>query len=212
VFIEGTRIVADLRSETQELINRAQRGEVAARHRLLAIYRDYLRRMVAVRLDRRLASRVDPSDVVQEALVEADRRFDAYLRELPVPFHAWLRQLAGDRIVDAHRRHVASHKRSVTLEAEGIGLPQDSSHKLVRLLGNDDTTPSDRLIRKESQERIHAAIAALPAKDREVLVMRHLEQLGTAEIAGILGINEGAVKARLLRALIRLRAQLGIGS
>jgi RNA polymerase sigma-70 factor (ECF subfamily) len=198
-------------SETDELIDRAERGDVAARHRLLGLYRDYLRRMVAVRLDRRLASRVDPSDVVQEALLEADRRLDGYLRERPIPFHAWLRQLAGDRIVDAHRRHVASQKRSVTLEASLMELPAESSDKLISLLYTDESSPSERLMRKESQDRIRQAIAELPAKDREVLVMRHLEQLGTAEIAGILEITEGAVKARLLRALIHLRDQLGIG-
>jgi RNA polymerase sigma-70 factor (ECF subfamily) len=201
--------MADMLSETPELIERAERGDVAARDRLLELYRDYLRRMVAVRLDRRLASRVDPSDVVQEVLVEADRRLEGYLRDRPIPFHAWLRQLAGDRIVDAHRRHVGSQKRSVKVEEDDRELRDQSSERLADLFQSDDTSPSGRLIRKESQERIRNTIAALPAKDREVLVMRHLEQLGTAEIASVLGISEGAVKARLLRALVRLRAELG---
>src|SRR5262245_21038590 len=196
-------------ADTQDLIDRAGRGDEAARHRLLEHYRDYLRRMVAVRLDRRLAPRIDASDIVQEALVEADRRLDGYLRQRPIPFYAWLRQIAGDRIVDAHRLHVASQKRSVTREDFAGELPDESSFALARCLLADDTSPSDRLIRQEEHEEIPGAIDALPPKDREVLVMRHLEQLGTAEIAATLGVTEGAVKVRLLRALVRLRVQLG---
>jgi RNA polymerase sigma-70 factor, ECF subfamily len=195
-------------SDTQDLIDHAGRGDEAARHQLLEQYRDDLRRMVAARLDRRLAPRVDASDVVQEVLVEADRRLDGYLREQPIPFFAWLRQIAGDRIVDAHRLHVAAKKRSVTREDAGLELPDESSFALARCLFADDTSPSNRLIRQESQEEIRKAIDALPHKDREVLVMRHLEQLSTAEIAAALGITEGAVKVRLLRALVRLRGQL----
>jgi RNA polymerase sigma-70 factor, ECF subfamily len=197
--------------DTEDLINRAGRGDEAARHQLLEQYRDYLRRMVAVRLDRRLAPRIDASDVVQEALLEADRRLDGYLRERPIPFYAWLRQIAGDRIVDAHRLHVASQKRSVTREDAGCELPDESRIALARCLFADDTSPSNRLIRQENQAEIRKAIDALPPKDREVLVMRHLEQLATAEIAATLGVTEGAVKVRLLRALVRLRGQLGAG-
>jgi RNA polymerase sigma-70 factor, ECF subfamily len=201
--------MADVLLDTQDLIDRAGRGDEDARHRLLEQYRDYLRRMVTVRLDRRLAPRIDASDVVQEALVEADRRLDGYLREQPVPFYAWLRQIAGDRIIDAHRLHVASQKRSVTREDAGYELPDESSFALARCLFADDTSPSNRLIRQEDQEEIRRAIDALPPKDREVLVMRHLEQLSTAEIAATLGVAEGTVKVRLLRALVRLRGQLG---
>jgi RNA polymerase sigma-70 factor, ECF subfamily len=201
--------MADRLLDTQDLIDRAARGDEAARHQLLEQYRNYLRRMVAVRLDRRLAPRIDASDVVQEALVEADRRLDGYLRERPIPFYAWLRQIAGDRIVDAHRLHVACQKRSVTREDAGCELPDASSLALTRCLFADDTSPSNRLIRQENQEEIRRAIDALSPKDREVLVMRHLEQLGTAEIAATLGVTEGAVKLRLLRALVRLRGQVG---
>jgi RNA polymerase sigma-70 factor (ECF subfamily) len=201
--------MASMLSDTQNLIDRAGRGDEAARHQLLEQYRDYLRRMVAVRLDRRLAPRMDASDIVQEALLEADRRLDRYLRERPIPFHAWLRQIAGDRIVDAHRLHVASQKRSVSRENAGGELPDESSFALARCLFADDTSPSNRLIRQEDQEEIRRAIDALPPKDREVLVMRHLEQLDTAEIAATLGVTEGAVKVRLLRALVRLRRLLG---
>src|SRR4051794_39499423 len=201
--------MTDLLAGTQALIDRAQGGDGAARQQLLDRYRDYLRRMVAVRLDRRLAARVDASDVVQETLVEAARRLDDYLRERPIPFYGWLRQLAGERIVDAHRRHVTTQRRSVTLEHRELELPDASADQLVRRLFAADTSPSNRMIRQERHERLKGALASLPQRDREVLVMRHLEQLSTSEIAAMLEISEPAVKSRLLRALIRMREQMG---
>jgi RNA polymerase sigma-70 factor (ECF subfamily) len=201
--------MTDLLSRTQVLIDRAHGGDEAARQQLLEHYRDYLRRMVTVRLDRRLSARVDASDVVQETLVEAARRLDDYLRERPLPFYGWLRQLAGERIVDAHRRHVTTRRRSVTLERRDPDLPDASAEELVRRLFADNTSPSNHLMRQERHERLKRALASLPPRDREVLVMRHLEQLSTAEIAAMLEISEPAVKSRLLRALIRMREQMG---
>jgi RNA polymerase sigma-70 factor (ECF subfamily) len=203
--------MADMFMDTEELINRTSRGDETARRDLMEHYRDYLRRMVAVRLDRRVAARVDPSDVVQETLIEANRRLEEYLRDRPIPFFAWLRQIASGRLMENHRLHIVSGKRSVTIEANGGGLSDESSCVLARLLLADESSPSDRLIRKEQQERVQKAVAGLPPKDREVLVMRHLEQLSTAEIADTLGITQGAVKARLVRALVRIRAELGAG-
>jgi RNA polymerase sigma-70 factor (ECF subfamily) len=200
--------MTDLLSRTQALIDRAHGGDEAARQQLLERYRDYLRRMVAVRLDRRLVARVDVSDVVQETLVEAARRLDDYLRERPLPFYGWLRQLAGERIIDTHGRHVTTRRRSVTLEHKGLELPDASADELVRRLCADNTSPSNHLMRQERHERLKRALASLPPRDREVLVMRHLEQLSTAEIAAMLEISEPAVKSRLLRALIRMREQM----
>ena len=199
----------DLLSMSHDLIDRAQRGDEAARQQLLEHYRGYLRRMVAARLDRRMAARVDPSDVVQETLVEAAGRLGEYLREQPIPFFAWLRQLAGERVIDAHRRHVAAQRRSVTLEQREPELPDASADILVRTLFATDTSPSNQLMREERHERLKAALATLPQRDREVLVMRHLEQLSIAEIAAMLEIGEPAVKSRLLRALIRIRERMG---
>jgi RNA polymerase sigma-70 factor, ECF subfamily len=201
--------MTDLLSGTHELIDRAGRGDEAARAQLLERYRDYLRRMVAVRLDRRLAARVDVSDVVQETLIDAARRLDDYLRERPLPFYGWLRQIAGERIIDTHRRHVAAQRRSVCLERRDPDLPDNSADVLVRRLFAADTSPSNHLMRQERHERLKTALASLPQRDREVLVMRHLEQLSTAEIAAMLEISEPAVKSRLLRALIRMREQMG---
>lgn len=201
--------MSDTPSGTHELIDRAGHGDEAARHQLLERYRGYLKRMVAVRLDRRLAARVDASDIVQETLVEAARRLDDYLRNRPLPFYGWLRGLAGERVIDTHRRHVTSKRRTVTLERRDLDLPDASADQLVRRLFAADTSPSNHLMRQERHERLKAALGSLSHRDREVLVMRHLEQLSTAEIAQVLEISEPAVKSRLLRALVRMREQMG---
>src|SRR5688572_26649066 len=102
--------------DTERLIERASRGDADARHRLLERHRGRLRQVVAVRLDRRIAARVDPSDVVQESLADAARGLDDYLRDRPLPYFAWLRQFAWDHLVELHRRHVRAQSRSVSRE------------------------------------------------------------------------------------------------
>ncbi len=197
--------------DTEELLQAAGGGDAAAREQLLARHRDRLRRMVAVRIDARLAARIDPSDVVQEALIEADRKLDDYMRERPVPFYPWLRRLAWERLVKLHERHVQARKRSVLREEPGIlALPEDSAVLLAHRLAGNGTSPSHDLVRKELQERARVALARLAVADREVLVLRYLEQLPTAEIAAVLGIGESAVKMRHRRALDRLSRLLGV--
>jgi RNA polymerase sigma-70 factor (ECF subfamily) len=164
--------------------------------------------MVAVRLDRRLAARVDPSDIVQEALLEAAARLDEYLRARPIPFYPWLRRIAGARLADAHRRHVRAGRRSVGRE-EPPALPSESVLELADRLLSPSGGPSASLRRRERRDRVRAALAALPERDREVLVLRFLEDLSTADAAAVLGVGEGAVKMRLMRALQRLRDVLG---
>jgi RNA polymerase sigma-70 factor (ECF subfamily) len=195
--------------EIDALIKQVRDGDDAARQRLLEVCRARLRRMVAVRLDRRLVARVDASDVVQEALADASRRLDDYLLSRPLPFFAWLRQLAWDRLVEFHRRHVHAERRSVSREAgPAMELSDESaSHLAERLIGSG-TSPSGRVMREELRERVRSALGRMSERDQEVLVMRHLEQLSTAEVASVLGISEGAVKVRLLRALERLRSRL----
>ena len=164
--------------DTEELLDRAGRGDAAARQLLLERHRDRLRRMVAVRLDRRLAARVDPSDIVQEALAEAAARLADYLRDRPLPFYPWLRQIAWDRLVEAHRRHLRAGRRSVAREVPGTcPLPDESVGRLADRLVASGTSPSRRLIRAELRDRLQAALDRLPPRDREVLVMRHLEQM-----------------------------------
>jgi RNA polymerase sigma-70 factor, ECF subfamily len=194
--------------DTQELLERSIRGDIAARQELLVRHRTRLRRMISVRLDRRLSARVDPSDVVQEALANAARHLDEYLRDRPLPFYPWLRQFAWERLCKLHRHHIHAQRRSVNREEPDMPLPDESVRQLAHRLLASGTSPSRRLIRQEHRERVRAAMAALAAQDREVLVMRHLEQMESPEIAAALGITEGAVRNRQYRALIRLRALL----
>ena len=194
-------------ADTEELLGQASLGDDAAWQQLLARHRQRLGRMVAARLDRRLTARVDPSDVVQEALADAATNLDAYLRDRPLPFYPWLRAFALDRLMKLHRRHIKSRRRSVTRE-EAWSMPDDSAQQLANRLLARSSNPVGRLVREELRDRIRAALAKLAEPDREVLVMRNLEHLSIAEIAAVLGISEGAAKVRHLRALRRLKALL----
>jgi len=194
--------------DTDHLLARAAAGDAAARDDLLRRHRGRLRRMVAVRADPRLAARVDPSDVVQDTLAEAHRRLDEYLRDRPLPFYPWLRQLAQNRLIDLHRRHVLARRRTVTRE-EAAGLPDRSALALAERLFARQSSPSAGLHRRERRDRVRAALAALPDADREVLVLRVLEEMPTRDIAAVLGITESSVRSRQVRALGRLRKLLG---
>jgi RNA polymerase sigma-70 factor (ECF subfamily) len=195
--------------DTEHLLERVAAGDPAARDQLLEGHRRRLRRMVAVRFDPRLLARVDPSDVVQETLAEAAANLDRYLRERPLPFYPWLRQLAQRRLIDLHRRHVQARRRSVTQEAGPARLPDHSATALADRLFARTSSPSARLRRQERRDRVRAALEALAEQDREVLVLRILEALPTRETAAVLGISEVAVRSRLVRALGRLKVLLG---
>jgi RNA polymerase sigma-70 factor (ECF subfamily) len=195
--------------DTEDLLRQAVNGDPGAREGLLARHRDHLRKMIAWRLDRRLAARIDPSDVVQEVLLEASRKMDRYLRERPLPFFPWLRSLAGEHLATLHRRHVRAQGRSVLREQPGLlNLPDESAAELAGRLVTSSTSPTQRALRHEQRERVRQALGRLSERDREVLVLRNLEQLSVADTAEVLGISSGAVKLRHLRALERLRALL----
>src|SRR5579871_6204597 len=195
--------------DTEELVLLAREGNEAARDNLLAVHRDRLRRMVAVRMDQRLMARLDPSDVVQEALLDAAGKLPDYLREQPIPFYPWLRRLTWDVLSRLHEQHLRTHKRSVAREQPGgFALSDDSALDLARWLVDSGTSPSGKAVKEEMSARVRAALDELGEMDREVLVLRYLEQLSTHEIASVLAITEGAVKTRHLRALRRLRAAL----
>jgi RNA polymerase sigma-70 factor (ECF subfamily) len=165
--------------------------------------------MIASRLDRRMAARVDASDVVQEALTDAACKLSDYLRRRPLPFYPWLRQLAWQRLVDLHRRHVRAQSRSVTREeGQALPLPDESAMQLADRLLATGTGPVGQLLQAELHHRVRKVMESLPERDREVLVLRHLEQLSTREMAAVLGISEGAVKMRHIRALRRFRDEL----
>lgn len=200
--------------DTNELLSQAARGDPGARAELLDRYRDRLRRMVAVRLDRRLHPRLDPSDVVQEALAEAALKLSDYLRDPPVPFYPWVRRLAWEHLVRLHERHVVASRRSVLREERSLnGLADESAAFLVHQLAATIDTPDRRLIEAEVKSRLMRALGELSDPDREILVLRYLEQLSGQEIAEVLQISEAAARQRNVRALDRLarKIELDVG-
>jgi RNA polymerase sigma-70 factor (ECF subfamily) len=192
------------RPDTDELLRRADAGDRSAAGQLLDRYRGRLRQMVAVRVDPRLAPRVDPSDVVQDALAEASRKLPRYLRDRPVAFYPWLRQIAWERLVHLHSQHVGAQKRSVMREYRGDFVPDQSALQLVDRLVAGGTSPSRRAAREELRQRVRRALQQLPPRYREVVILRHLEQLDFEEVAGVLGISQAATRSRYRRAMERL--------
>jgi RNA polymerase sigma-70 factor (ECF subfamily) len=190
---------------TDELLGRAAQGDAQAVERLLGRYRQRLRQMVAVRMDPRLSPRLDPSDVVQETFVRAIERLSEYLEQRPMPFYLWLRQLAWQRLVDLSRRHIGAGRRSIRHEDDySLPLADESAMCLAGRLQASGTSPSGRVEREDLRRRVHAALEQLEPDDRELLVLRHLAQLSTREIAVFLGLTEPVVRYRQRRALQRL--------
>lgn len=199
--------------QTADLLAAHREGDPQAAGLALERHRDPLRRMVSLRLDRRIQGRVDASDIVQEVMIEANRRLDAYLQNPSLPFHLWLRQMARDRIVDAHRRHRASEKRSVDREQAGAYSPLDqSTMDLVAQLSDHQLTPAAAATMRELQRRFEAALEQLDDPDREIVLMRHFEQLSNQDAAKALGLSEPAASMRYLRALRRVRALLNVAT
>ncbi|MCA9262695.1 MAG: sigma-70 family RNA polymerase sigma factor, partial [Planctomycetales bacterium] len=155
--------------------------------------------------------RVDASDIVQDVLVDANRRIQAYLDDPAMPFHLWLRQMAKDRMIDAHRRHRGSAKRSVDREQRLLAKPQldQSTVELAAQLCDAELTPAAAATMHELQARFEEAVEQLGEQDREIVLMRHFEHLSNQEVAQVLGLSEPAASMRYLRAIRRLRQLLG---
>jgi len=181
--------------DTDRLLKRARGGDRSAVEQLLDKYRGRLRGMVAVRMDDRLSARVDPSDVVQEALMVASERLPSYLAHPTLPFYLWLRRIAWERLVDLHRRHIRADRRSV-LREEPLAISGDSAIQLADRLFAGGTGPLKRLLRAELVARIRAAVGRLAEGDREILLLRHLEQLKLVDCALVLQISQTAAKKR----------------
>jgi RNA polymerase sigma-70 factor (ECF subfamily) len=196
--------------QTQEMLDGAKRGEAGAVERLLTTHRDPLRRMIDMRLDPALAARVDASDIVQDVLLEAHRRLSDYLRDPAMPFHLWLRHIAKDHVIDAHRRHRLAQRRSLDREQPIVpaALADHSSYELAGQILDQEPTPASAAIRHELQKRLDAAVARLDEDDRDIILMRHGEQLSNQDVAAALGLSEAAASMRYLRAVRRLRAAL----
>ncbi len=199
-------VMGDDSGTSTELLRRAEDGDEQARAELFARYRPRLRSMVRVRLDRRLQGRIDPSDVLQESFIDFNRRFPEYVRNPAVPFYLWLRGLTGQRLIDLHRMHLGAQMRDVGQEVSLYrgALPPATSVSLAAQLLGHLTSPTQAAIRAELQIRLQEALNLMDPMDREILTLRHFEELSNKETAEILGIQKSAASNRYMRALKRL--------
>jgi RNA polymerase sigma-70 factor (ECF subfamily) len=191
--------------ETEDLLEQAAAGDTLAQERLLRRHRPCLRAFVEAHLDPTLRARLDASDVVQEAQLEVARRLPDFLRRRPMPFRLWLRKTAYERLLMLRRRHRGAARRAVGRE---VTLPDRSSLALAQNLLAPNSSPSRRAEREEQVRRVQEALARLAEADREVLLMRHYEDLSYEDIGCILGIEPAAARKRHGRALVRLHKAL----
>jgi RNA polymerase sigma-70 factor (ECF subfamily) len=196
----------DPASESAQLCEAAQ-GDQQVWGRLLERHRDRLRRMVALRLDRRLQGRVDASDVLQEAYLEASLRLAEYVKHPPLPFFLWLRFLVGQALLTQHRRHLGAQARDAGRELSLYrgALPEATSAALAAHLLGRATSPSEAVLRAERKLLLEEALNQMEPLDREVLALRHFEQLSNGEAAQVLGLDKSAASKRYARALLRLK-------
>jgi RNA polymerase sigma-70 factor (ECF subfamily) len=192
---------------TAALLDRVRAGDRDALGELFTLHRDRLWRMLHVRLDRRLAKRLSAEDVLQEAFVDVAARVGEYLANPAVPFYVWLRFLTVQRMQMLQRTHMGARMRDVRMEVRlrQPGLPRASSESMAGQLVSGMTSPSQAAMRRELQARLRAALDAMDPLDREVLALRHFEELSNHEVAGVLGISKDAASKRHVRALRRLK-------
>jgi RNA polymerase sigma-70 factor (ECF subfamily) len=194
-------------AEPTELIQRAAAGDAQALNALFGLYRERLRWMVRLRLNRRLQGRVDPSDILQDAYLEICKGLADYLRQPKLPFFLWLRHVTGQQLIAAHRRHLGAQMRDAAQEVSLYrgSLPEADSVSLAAQLLGRMTTASRAVIRAEDQLQVQAALNSLEPLDREVLALRHFELLSNEETAQVLGLKKSAASNRYVRALKRLK-------
>jgi RNA polymerase sigma-70 factor (ECF subfamily) len=190
-----------------DLLARAAAGDEPAARELYSRYAARLKRMVRLRLSRRLQGRVGDSDVLQEAYLDVARRLPEYTRDPRLPFFLWVRHLTGLKLVEIHRRHLGTQARDADREISlhRGALPEADSVSLAAQLLGQLTTPSQAAVRAELRLLVQEALAAMDPVDREVLALKHFEQLSTSEIAAVLGLSKAGAGSRYLRAIKRLR-------
>jgi RNA polymerase sigma-70 factor (ECF subfamily) len=197
-------------SDDLRLVERARGGDEAAAGEALVRHRARLRRMVEARLDRRVRGRLDPSDVLQDGFADAIARFPGYLADPKVPLFLWLRLVVGERLAKVHRDHLGAQVRDAVREVSLYRgpMPAASSAALAAHLLGKETSPTQAAVRAERLLRLQEALNALDPLDREILSLRHFEELTHAEAAQVLEIQEAAAAKRYVRALKRLKAVL----
>lgn len=201
--------MTDADQDFVELLARLRVGDQSALAELFARHRDRLRRMVELRIDPRLNGRVSPSDVLQEAYIDAVKRLKHYFDKPDESFFGWLRLIVGQRLADVHREHLGAAKRDVSQEVSiDRAGPAASSACLAGFLVGRLSSPSQAAQRAEALAAVEAALNRLDPLDREVLALRHFEELSNNDVADLLGIQRAAASKRYVRALARLREVL----
>jgi RNA polymerase sigma-70 factor (ECF subfamily) len=189
-------------TEVYGLLKRVRAGDRSALDQLLSGHRNYLLSVITLRMDRHMLARADPSDVVQEAQMEAVRRIEEYLVREPMPFHLWLRKTARENLLRLRRQHVEAGRRSVANE---IPLPDSSSAMLAHRIVSTESNPGNAAMEQELTQRLQECISQLPDMDAEILLMRTLEGLNNQEAAQVLEIDQNAASKRFGRAILKLR-------
>jgi RNA polymerase sigma-70 factor (ECF subfamily) len=196
--------------EDGSLIRAATGGDRAALAQLFARHQGRLRRIVGLRLDRRLQGRVDPSDVLQEAYIDLAEKLPDYPRKGSLPFFVWLRLVTLERLVRVHRRHLGASMRAADREVslhQGA-LPDASSASLAAQLLGRLTSVSQAAARGELRLMLEEVLAGLAEADREIITLRHFEELSNDEAAELLGLSRAAASKRYVRAMLRLKERL----
>jgi RNA polymerase sigma-70 factor (ECF subfamily) len=194
-------------SETLELLARAGRGDEQAFGQLFGQHRERLKRMVRLRLSRRLQGRLDESDVLQDAYLEICRRLHEFVQNPAVPLYLWLRQMTGLKLAELHRRHLGTRMRDADREVSIYrgALPEADSASLAAHLLGQLTSPSQAAIKAEMRIKLQEVLNSMAPLDREVIALRHFEQLSGDETAEVLGLSKTAASSRYVRAITRLR-------
>lgn len=194
-------------------LDAARHGDQGAIGPLLESYRRRLARMVSLRMDPRLKGRFDTSDVLQEAFVEASQRLPRYLEDEPMPFFLWVRFLVGQKLLQFHRTHLGAEARAADREVSlsPPSTPSASTVSVADVWLAESGTPSQAVAADEEHARVREALESMNEIDREVLVLRHFEQLTNAEVARLLELTPQTASARYVRALTRIQSVVGGG-
>ena len=195
--------------DIHELLGRVLAGDQEALASLFSRHRERLRRMVELRLDARLRGRVSASDVLQEAYIDALKRLPHFQADPEIPFFIWLRTVTVQRLIQVHRQHLGAKGRDAAREVQlrHGSANEASADRLAEILG-DFTSPSQAALRGESASHLRATLERLDPLDREVLALRHFEELSNHEVAEVLGIHSAAASKRYVRAIERLKQAL----
>jgi RNA polymerase sigma-70 factor (ECF subfamily) len=194
----------------EQILSELRTGGEQSLARWFEHYRNRLERMVHFQLDPRLSGRSDVSDVLQEAFLAAARRLPEFVAEPAAPFYVWLRGITANALADVHRRHLGAQRRDAGKEMPlaPASYSNTASGLLAASLVGKLTSPSQAAMRQETSAQLQQALARIDAVDREVLILRHFEQLGNNEVAAVLSLTKTAASKRYVRALARLKEVL----